>query len=151
MNIRKGLFVSLIACFALGCGGGSGSDGVVFQGTLTERGVGHAVMNLSFKHLAGERISDVKICILGECSITDEQGQWGVNVGEFSGGQITIVLDGHGINSSVTTDIDEGAKEVSMDLNHNKGVVTVSNLTIDGHNHSEHDHSEDGHGHDHAS
>ena len=129
--------------FASACGGGSGSDGVVFQGTLTERGGGHSSDKIALKHSAGQRIGDVKVCILGECSITDEQGQWGVNVGEFAGGGVTIVLEGHGINTSAVTEIHSGARDIYMDLNHARGVVSITNLTIDGEDHTGHQHEDE--------
>jgi len=143
----------------IGCGGGSGSDGVVFQGTLTERGVGHSQSaQLASKHSSGERIGEVKVCVLGACSITDDMGQWGVNVGAFTGGDVALVLEGHGINGSVSTHIPAEAKEVEIDLDHAKNTISIAKLLVDGkdhtdhsgHDHSDHDHSSDDHSnHDH--
>lgn len=127
-------------CAACG-GGGSSSDGVVFQGTLTEQGSGHSAgFMAAAKHSAGQRIEDVKVCILGECSITDGEGQWGVNVGGFSGGDVTVVVDGHGINSSVAANLPASARDVVIDLDHAENVISIATLLIDGEDHTGHDH-----------
>jgi hypothetical protein len=149
----------LLATVCLGCGGGSGSDGVVFQGTLTERGTGHSKsVQVAAKHSSGQRIGEVKVCVLGACSITDDMGQWGVNVGEFAGGDVALVLEGHGINASVSAHIPADTKEVEIDIDHAGNKLSVAKLLVDGedhtdhsgHDHSEHDHAGDNHsGHDH--
>jgi hypothetical protein len=92
------------------------------------------------KHSAGQRVGDVKVCVLGECSITDSEGQWGVNVSNFKGGDVAIVLDGHGISASVLTNIPDSAREVQMDLDHEGKEVTIAKLVIDGEDHTEHSH-----------
>jgi len=138
MRIRNlGIALSIMLCAA--CGGGS-SDGTVFQGTVTERGSGHSASAVILKHSAGERIGDVKVCVLGECSITDGEGQWGVNIQNFKGGDLAIVLDGHGISASVSTNIPASAREVEVDLDHNDQAVTIAKLLIDGEDHTGHSH-----------
>jgi hypothetical protein len=143
------------AVFLTACGGGgSDSDGVVFQGTLTERGSGHSSAASLDKHSSGQKIGDVKVCVLGECSITDDEGQWGVNVGTFSGGDVSVVLDGHGISTSVVTNLPASAKDVEMDLDHAGNKVTIAKLMIDGEDHTGHTHDHNaapGNGHDHSS
>lgn len=142
---------SVLAATALSAcgGGGSSSDGVVFQGTLTERGEGHSsAVEASLKHSAGERIGEVKVCVQGECSITDDNGQWGVQVSEFSGGDVAVTLDGHGITASVTTNIPSTAREVEIDIDHAGNEVSIAKLLIDGEDHTGHDHDHnDGHSH----
>jgi hypothetical protein len=143
-----------LAVFLSACGGGSDSDGVVFQGTVTERGSGHSAATEAAKHSAGQRIGDVKVCVLGECSITDDQGQWGVNVTNFAGGDLSVVLDGHGISASVSTNIPASAKDVQMDLDHAGNTVTIAKLMIDGEDHTGHTHdhnAESGDDHTHSS
>jgi hypothetical protein len=131
---------ALIVSMCAACGGGGSSDGTVFQGTVTEQGTGHSAMAVGLKHSAGQRIDDVKVCVLGECSITDSEGQWGVNVSNFMGGDVAIVLDGHGISATVSTNIPASAKEVYMDLDREGAEVTISKLLIDGDDHTGHSH-----------
>ncbi len=132
--------LALLVFVVAACGGGGSSDGTVFQGTVTERGTGHVSMASVPKHSAGQRVGDVKVCVLGECSITDSEGQWGVNVSNFKGGDVAIVLDGHGISASVLTNIPDSAREVQMDLDHEGKEVTIAKLVIDGEDHTEHSH-----------
>jgi hypothetical protein len=134
------LFASLLVSMCAACGGSGSSDGTVFQGTVTERGPGHSEMAIAPKHSAGQPIDDVKVCVLGECSITDSQGQWGVNVSNFAGGDIAIVLDGHGISASVSTNIPGSAKDVEVELDHSGDEVTIARLLIDGDDHTGHSH-----------
>lgn len=136
------LALSIIVC-SVGCNGGGGSsDGTIVQGVLTERGVGHASSKVSSpKHSSGQRIEEVKICVRGECSITDGAGQWGVNLDNFTGGDVEILVDGHGIDSSTTVSLPPAAKEVEIDLAHNKNAISVEKLMIDGEDHTGHDHS----------
>lgn len=125
-------FVSLLAlCSA--CGGGGSSDGTVIQGVLTERGDGHvSAQGVSLKHSATEPLEDVKVCILGECSITDGLGQWGLNIEDFPGGDIPVVVEGHGIDASVNVSLPASAREVEMNIGHSDNVITVESVIIDG-------------------
>lgn len=134
------IVAALILTLCSACGGGSSSDGTVFQGTVTEQGSGHSASAIVLKHSAGERIGEVKVCVLGECSITDSEGQWGVNVSNFTGGDVAIVLDGHGIAASVSANIPASAREVQIDLDHDGNAVTISSLLIDGEDHTGHSH-----------
>ena len=72
------------------------------------------------------------MCILGECSITDGLGQWGLNIEDFPGGDIPVVVEGHGIDASVNVSLPASAREVEMDLGHDGNVITVESLLIDG-------------------
>jgi hypothetical protein len=138
------LLLTLTTLTACG-GGGSGSSGTVIEGTLTQKGsVVHSEKTANIvnaKHSDGERIGDVKVCILNECSITDDNGQWGVNVNDFTGGDLPITLDGHGINASTKISLPASAKDVSVDLGRNANNITVEKLMIDGEDHTGHDHS----------
>lgn len=126
-------FVSLLALFSACGGSGGSSDGTVIQGTLTERGIGHiSTEEVSLKHSATEPLEDVKVCILGACSITDGLGQWGLNIDEFPGGDVPVVVEGHGINASVTVSVPVSARDVEMSLGHKANVITVERLIIDG-------------------
>lgn len=143
--MRTFLGIALALGVALsGCGGGSGSDSnsVVFQGTLTER-AGHkaAEGDVTLKHAAGARIGEVKICIKEQCSITDDEGQFGLFDDAFEGGTFTISLDGHGIKTTVDASLPKGVREVMMELGHAKNVVKVEKLMADGVDHTGHEHS----------
>jgi hypothetical protein len=140
MMKMRALFASLLISMCAACGGGGSSDGTVFQGTVTERGAGHSAMAIAPKHSAGQRIEGVKVCVLGECSITDGNGQWGVNVSNFTGGDLAIVLDGHGISASVSTNIPASARDVEVELDHTGDEVTIARLLIDGDDHTGHSH-----------
>lgn len=139
------LFLLSIVVLLAACGGGGGSsDGTVIQGTLIERGTGHTdFSNQSLKHSAGEALEDVKVCILTECSITDGRGQWGLNINNFPGGDISVKVEGHGISTSASVSLPASAQEVEITLGHNNttNVVSVEKLLIDGEDHSGHDHS----------
>lgn len=147
-------FVQAVALVALtascvACGGGGGSsDGTVIQGTLVERGGGHAsAQAATLKHSAGEAIEEVRVCVLSTCSITDGQGQWGVNIDNFPGGDLTITVDGHGIDSQTEVSLPMTAKDVEVDLGHKSNTITVEKLMIDGEDHTGHDHD---HSHNHS-
>lgn len=136
-KILVALFVGTL-CVA--CNGGSGSsDGTIIQGTLTQTGAGHGATS-SAKHAPGERIEEVKICILDQCSITDGAGQWGLNLENFVGGDVTVRVDGHGIASQTTVSLPASAREVYIDLGRDGNTITVDKLFIDGEDHSGHDH-----------
>jgi hypothetical protein len=125
-----------VCIFLSGCGGDGGSsdsNSLSVQGTLTER-AGHkaAPSQSALKHAAGKRIGGVKVCIREQCSITDDEGQFGLSLDQFEGGAFTVSLDGHGINTSVVASASKGVREVSMDLGHANGVVTIESLTFDG-------------------
>jgi hypothetical protein len=137
-KIVSSLFL-LAFCGACGGGGGSSSEGTVLQGTLIERGNGHA--SASVKHSAGQSLEDVKVCVMTECSITDGQGQWGVNIDNFTGGDITVTVDGHGIDAQTSISLPPTARDVELNLAHNANAITVEKLVIDGEDHSGHDHS----------
>jgi hypothetical protein len=77
----------------------------------------------------------VKVCVLDECSITDDLGQWGVNIENFPGVDITFALDGHGISTAVSTSVPVSAKDIEMDLDHAGNRVTIAKFMIDGGDH----------------
>lgn len=139
--MRTIVAILAIALSMSSCGGGSGSDGTVIEGTLTQTGAGHRSASIVFKHAVGARIEDVKICVLGQCSITDGEGQWGVNIENFPGGDFVISVDGHGISTTVQSSAPASTKNMVVALGRDGNVVTVEKLFIDGEDHSEHDHS----------
>lgn len=136
------VIVSLLCC-STGCGGGgSSSAGTIVQGELTERGTGHtSTQSYSLKHTSGQQLEDVKVCVRSECSITDGLGQWGVFLGNFTGGDVEITVDGHGINSGTSVSLPATAKEVEINLAHDQNVISVEKLVIDGEDHTDHDHT----------
>lgn len=132
-----------LLCILSSCGGGGGSgSGMLIEGTLTEAGgAGHATVLL--RHSAGQRIENVQICALGECSTTDSEGQWGfVAPEEFHGGEVLFSLNGHGISQAATVVIQPGAEEVIIDFQHVEGgLIEATHVTTDGvTNHDNHDH-----------
>jgi hypothetical protein len=141
LDIHK-IVVTLVLgtiCAACGGGGGESSDGTVIQGTLTQTGAGHSA-TMSAKHAAGERIEDVKICVLSECSITDGEGQWGVNVDTIPGGEVAVTVTGHGIDSQTNVSLPTTARDVVIELGRDGNIITVNKLMIDGEDHTGHDH-----------
>lgn len=139
--MRSLLITLTLSLIFSACGGsGSSSSGTVFEGTLTQTGAGHKSGSVALKHAIGARIEDVKICILGECSITDGEGRWGVNIENFAGGDIVVTINGHGIATTTSTSIPSTAKDVVLELGRDGNVVTIEKLFIDGEDHSGHDH-----------
>jgi uncharacterized protein involved in propanediol utilization len=98
---------------------------------------------MAHKHAPGVRIENVKVCVLDACSITDSMGQWGVNVEGFAGGEVLVSVNGHGIDSSVSTDIPASAKDVVMALGRDGNTITITKLIIDGEDHTGHNHGHD--------
>lgn len=128
------------------CGGGSSDSGILFEGTLTEAGGAGHTNSLVLKHSVGQRIENVAVCALGECSTTDSEGQWGFVAGEnFTGGDVLFTINGHGIDTTTIVSIPEGAKEVLLDFQHVEGGhIEAQHITIDGetshHEDEEHEH-----------
>ncbi|MFN5061644.1 MAG: hypothetical protein ACK5GN_02245 [Pseudomonadota bacterium] len=150
-RIAISLLAGIICLTAFSACGGSGSNssqGTVIQGTLIERGSGHAdgkngpiPYDWTAKHSAGEAIEEVKVCLDTTCSLTDGMGQWGVNIDGFSGGKLAVTVEGHGINSQTNVDLPANAKDVVLNLAHSKNTISVEKLIIDGEDHTGHDHS----------
>lgn len=124
----------LLALTLTACGGSSSDSGTLIEGTLTEAGgAGHRIAAL-LRHSEGARIEDVVICALGECSVTDGEGQWGFVIpGNFPGGDVLFTIEGHGIDTESTFSIPANASEVVLDLVHVAGgLVTATHMTVDG-------------------
>lgn len=119
--LKKRIIVLSAIALLQACGGGSSENGMLIEGSLIEAGgAGHRSMVL--KHQSGQPIENVKICTLGECSVTDGAGLWGIIADEsFTGGRILITVDGHGILAETTTEIEEGADHVVIELRHVEG------------------------------
>ena len=129
----------------VGCGGGSSSgDGMLVEGTLTEAG-GAAHKALISKHGAGQKIGNVTICALGECSTTDDAGQWGFVAPEsFTGGDTLFTINVHGIEAETVVDLHSGASSIFIDFQHVEGgVVEAESVLIDGEEHGDHDHHDE--------
>lgn len=149
MKILKLSITALVTGSLLAaCGGGGSSDsGILIEGTLTESGgAGHS-NSVALKHSDGQRIENVQICALGECSTTDSEGQWGFVAGEgFAGGDVLFTLEGHGIASTSAVKIPGGASDVFIDFQHVEGgAVEAEHVTVDGetaHNEDEAHHHE---------
>lgn len=120
-----------------GCGGGSSDSGMLIEGTLTQGTGGAHAEALNFKHDDGERIDGVEVCALGECSPTDDAGQWGFVAGsDFSGGDVLFSFNGHGIDTGTVLHIPEGATDVVIDFRHTAdGTVVAEHVTVDGEEH----------------
>lgn len=128
----RALLISTLALLPACGGGSSGSDSsLVIEGTLTENGgaAGH-----SARHGVGQKIGKVEICGLGECSTTDDAGQWGFAVdAPFAGGPVVLTVIGHGIDSTFSMDVPSSARNVVLDLQHSAGgVIEAHHITIDG-------------------
>jgi hypothetical protein len=137
------LFVSFLPIAISGCGGGGGSssDGSIVHGTLTQLSAGaHNSSSLVLRHSAGQNIDGVTICLLGECSVTDASGEWGVNVPEIPAGDILLTAEGHGIDSSLVFNVPGGAKDVTVELGNSSDGISVTTLVVDGVDHTDHDH-----------
>jgi hypothetical protein len=112
----------------LGCGGASGG-GIVVEGTLTEAGgASHNPTTLFrhssglFRHSSGQRIGNVEICALGECSTTDDEGQWGlVFPEETAGNEVLFTITGHGIDTTMVTILPAGKPNILLALQHVAG------------------------------
>lgn len=118
----------------IACGGGSSDSGMLIEGTLTEAGGAHHVQASILRHSVGQKIENVEICALGECSTTDGEGQWGFVAGnQFSGGDVLFSVNGHGIETTTVVNIPSGANEVFLDLQHVEGGhIEAHHITVDG-------------------
>ena len=127
---------------------------MLITGTLTEAGGDTHSTGLSLIHSSGERIQGVQVCLLGECSKTDSEGQWGMVAPEaFLGGHVEISVSGHGIEGGVLAHVPEGAHEVSLTLEHvADGSVTIESMQVDGmaHDSSGEEELSDDSSHDHS-
>jgi hypothetical protein len=129
--MKKIALLSLLSLALVSCGGGSGgSSGILIEGQLTQGGsVSHSLL----RHSAGQHIGEVEICALGECSVTDSEGQFGfLTPASYKGGEILLTVNGHGINTTVVADIPEVENDVNLQLVNNSGVVTVAQMLVDG-------------------
>lgn len=125
--------IGVVSVLMAGCGGSSSNDGMVFQGQLTQgSSVGHS--EGMDKHGAGEKIENVEVCALGECSMTDEDGNWGFVAPEvFTGGGVEFTINGHGIETTASVSVPEGTRDVFVHFERQgKNTVIVHHLMIDG-------------------
>lgn len=146
MISKKILVCSLISVLLCSCGGGGSGDGMLIEGTLVEgRGVSHSAA----RHAAGESIENVSVCALGDCSITDPDGRWGIIAPEdFPGGEVLISVNGHSIDASLTIDVPHGARHVNAALLRVDEGVALASLTVDGASEDDDHHHEQGEGHE---
>lgn len=117
------------------------------HGTLTQLSSGahstsgHSTSGLELRHSAGQNIDGVTICLLGECSVTDATGEWGVNVPEIPAGDILLTAKGHGIDSSLVINVPGGAADVTVVLGNSSEGISLTSLIVDGVDHTDHDHN----------
>ncbi len=151
MNLIKNITILSFCLIVAACGGSSSGSGPVIEGTLTEAGGAAHNNAVILKHSSGQKIESVTICALGECSVTDELGQWGFAGGELPGGDVLFTLNGHGIETTSKVNIPAGANEVFIDFQHVEGgAVKAEHVTVDGetsHNEDNGHDDEDGHSH----
>lgn len=144
------LTATVLFCMTITACGGSSGSGTLIEGTVTEAGGAAHDTRAFLRHGAGERIGGVEVCALGECSVTDDQGQWGFEVSEFPDSKdVLFSFDGHGILTTTIVTIPHEADEVFISFDHVEGgVVEASSVVVDGHDHGAHDHGTDGHDHE---
>jgi len=73
----------------------------------------------------------VQVCALGECSITDDKGQWGFSVDQsFPGGDVAFTIKGHGIDSAAVANIPATARDVFIELVREGEVIEVMSTRV---------------------
>jgi hypothetical protein len=152
INLIYFLFNLSLTVLLVSCGGSNSTeDGILLEGTLTQGApLEDSFRILNLRHSAGEKIDEVEICALGECSTTDDEGQWGfVANPEFTGGEVEFIITGHNIATTTIINIPLNSKEIVLDLNHLNNKVTVATMYTNGNQinspKEDHDHSEDHH------
>ena len=151
----KKIIILLIMTLLTACGGGSSSvSGIVIEGELEqgEAAVPHTAIT---RHAAGEKIGEVKICALGECSLTDDGGQFGFMApADFKSGQVLFIINGHGIDTSTLINIPPAQSDVFLHLMRSGNNITVHHMMVDGkrveHEESEHEGHSDSGSHTHS-
>lgn len=114
------IVLAFLAFTLSSCGGGSSSSGILIEGTLIEaRGTTHA------KHTAGAPIEEVEICALLKCSLTDDEGQWGLLV-DSDVAEVLLTVNGHGIATTTVLTIPVGAHDVFVELKRVDGDAVVA-------------------------
>lgn len=110
-------------------GSGGGTPPTQGSGSVTGRDVAQAVI-----HGAGQPIENVEVCTLGQCSMTDGLGQWGMPAPEsFSGGEALFTVSGHGIDSRLVVHIPAGARDVALTfVNRGTHGVAATRMNADG-------------------
>jgi uncharacterized membrane protein len=133
-NIAMRIIASCLTFMAVVmCGCGSSSDGVYFNGTLTQGGaVAHA--DLEHRHSAGQNIENVEVCALGECSTTDGSGAWAFEAPDsFAGGTVEFTIKGHGLDTAQSVEVPAGVSEVFVHFQREgTNTVVVHHLMLDG-------------------
>ena len=122
------LAIALCISSCGGSGAGSGSDGTEIEGTLTQVAAGSRCTSIP-KQTSDARIEGVRICILGQCSVTDSAGQWSVNIDNFPGGEFLIAVDGRGISTAASTSVPAGALGIWLSLCRDDNLITVDSLS----------------------
>jgi len=144
------VFVFIVCLSLFSCGGSSSQEsGVLLHGSLTEAGgFHHQSSTINMRHAVGERLERVQICVMGQCQITSDDGEWGFFIGEMNGQEVEFSFDGHGINTKTTIALPSAEHEVYIEFLHTAGLVEAGVIIIDGMDmHSDHSEADD---HDHA-
>lgn len=131
----KRISVSLLLLLFVGaCGssGGDSSDGVVFEGQLTQGP--EDSHSARIKHGEDEPIEEVQICALGRCGTTDGKGTFGFSAPDsYTGGDVNFTVSGHNTEASVVVPVPMNSKDVYVHLEkHSSSKVIVHHLEVDG-------------------
>lgn len=148
----KNLFLLLIVNLLISCAGGGSSDsGILIEGNLEQGSDVVPHMAIS-RHAAGEKIGEVTICALGECSITDDAGQFGfLAPADFKSGEVLFTINGHGIDTSTTIYIPQAQSDIYLHLMRSGNEVSVHHMLVDGQKaESEHQEHSDSHNQTHS-
>lgn len=123
----KKYFAIVTLLFLSACGGGSSGNGILIEGQLLQGAETHHTSAL-FRHGANEPIGEVTICALGECSITDDAGNWGFAApGDFQGGDVEFTIVGHGINARTNVAL-PGSSDAFIVFEHGEGDIVEYEL-----------------------
>ena len=144
----KTLVAGAALFFAVGCGGSSSNDGVLFRGTVAQ---GEEKKSNILAHEVGDRLPGVQICGLGNCDTTNRSGVWSFAFNGARDDSVLFTVKEHGADTSFMLHIPQQAKRVEIEklLHTEEG----DHDDDDDHDHDHgHGHShDDGHGHTHRS
>ena len=115
------------------CGGGSSSSGLILEGELTQGATEEHSNTLIYRHAENEPISEVKVCVLDQCSITDSEGRFGMGLPEsFTSGDVLVTAEGHGIDTEFMVNLPAAENEFYLHFQHQDGKIKVHHMLVDG-------------------